>query len=166
MAYTSITLAEIDPGKPTKSELFTKIKDNFDDHETRILSTEAFASSTVPITFDLVGPYWVGSTFTNVLQYVLTYNITVQAVRLYIDQAGTSGTTEIDIQYKRGVSAFATIFTTKPSVGFGAGNNATSTNAVLSVTALQTGDILRLDLTAVQANAFNAYVRLEYEVTS
>lgn len=163
MAYIPITTDEIDPGKPTKNELFSKIRGNFIDHESRIVSNEAFAAATVPITFDLIGPYWIGGTFNNALQYILTYSITVQAVRLYIDLGGTVGTTEVDIKYKRGVGAFTSIFSTLPSVGFAAGDNATSTNAVLTTTSLLTGDILRLDITSVQTNSYNAYIRIEYD---
>ena len=36
MSFTAITSTEIEAGKPVKESLFTKVKDNFDDHESRI----------------------------------------------------------------------------------------------------------------------------------
>jgi len=36
MSFTTITSTEVEAGKPVKESLFTKVKDNFDDHESRI----------------------------------------------------------------------------------------------------------------------------------
>ena len=38
MSFTTITSTEVEAGKPVKESLFTKVKDNFDDHESRITS--------------------------------------------------------------------------------------------------------------------------------
>lgn len=40
MSYTAITTSEITTGEPTTNTTATKIKDNFDDHETRLVTLE------------------------------------------------------------------------------------------------------------------------------
>ena len=45
MAYTAITSGEIASGEPTSTTVLTKVKDNFDNHETRIEALEAIAAS-------------------------------------------------------------------------------------------------------------------------
>lgn len=44
MAFTAITNEEIEVGKPVKKSLLRKVKDNLDDHETRINSVETFGN--------------------------------------------------------------------------------------------------------------------------
>lgn len=164
MAYTAINSSEIATGEPVKAEVQTKIKDNFDDHESRIGTLESAINSFRPLEFVVKGMYSkFGSGQTDVLFDRINFNLTLLAARLVIDKAGTAGTTEVDVYYKRGVGAWTSIFSTKPSVAFGAGDKGISTNAVLSTTALQAGDLLRMDITSTQTlgNGFTLF--LEYE---
>lgn len=164
MSYSAVTSAEVAAGEPTKQELFTKIKDNFSDHETRLTVVEAATAAFLPIEFNLTGRYAdFGSTQTGVLYYRVPFNMTLTGARLLIWTAGSAGTTEMDVLYKRGVGAYTTIFTTKPSVAYGSGDNALSTNAVISVTSLLAADLLRLDISAVQTAGTGATLFLEYE---
>lgn len=165
MAFTSLNSSDISSGKPNKQELWTQVKDNFDDHESRIVDVEAAVISFLPIEFNVFGPYTVNAApQTSVMFERLAFNLTALACRLMVQTAGPSGTLEIDIQMKRGAGSFATIFSTKPSVAYSAGDLAISTNGVLSTTSFLAGDILRLDITSNQgtgAQGFNVY--LEYE---
>lgn len=164
MAFSALNTSEIATGEPVKSEVMTKVKENFDDHESRISTLEASVNSFPPISFVVKGMYSkFGSGQTDVLFDRLNFNITLLAARLVIDKAGTAGTTEVDIYYKRGVGAWTSIFSTKPSVAFGAGDKGISTNAVMSTTALLAGDLLRMDITSTQTlgNGFTLF--LEYE---
>lgn len=165
MAYTAITTAEITAGEPTTQDLFTKIKDDFDNHETRITNVELAVSSYRPLEYEVNGGYW-GLTvpYTGLLYDRINFNMTLLAARLIIYQAGTSGTTEVDVEYKRGAGAWTTIFTTTPSVAYSAGDLAISTNAILAVTSLEAGDLLRVNLDTVQQVAFGFKLQLEYEV--
>lgn len=167
MAFITIPTASISAGKPTKQELFTTIKDNFDDHESRITTVENTVSNTLPIEFNLNGLYWRYATpQTGVAKIRITVAINILAARLFIYQAGTIGTTEIDILTKVGAGAFTTIFTTRPSVAFGAGDHAVSTNGILtsSPLAIAANTILRLDVTSAQTNADSAVIQIDYEV--
>ncbi len=152
MSYDSIVSTVIEAGDPVTQELWAKVKANEDDHETRIVALEGGSNVVYPPFFwEVSGPYEEAVPLVNTGIIRLNFNITVLAGRLLIKTAGSSGTTEIDFQYKRGTDPFATIFSTKPSVAFGAGNNAISTNGVLSVTSLLAGDIIRMDITTTQA---------------
>lgn len=166
MAFTAFNSTEIQAGKPTKQELFTKLKDNFDDHESRLLNTEASLANFRPIAFDALGEYWrFGSPQTEVLWERINFDITLTAARLWVIEAGTSGTLEVDVFLYRGADPAISIFSTPPSVGFAAGNRALSTNAVFSVTNLLAGDFLELRINSVQTSSKTFHLFLEFEKT-
>lgn len=172
MAFVPITTAEITTGEPVKSSTQTKIKDNFDNIDSRITSLEG-GSNTVypPIIMRVNGFYGEAGELTipavGFLKTTMNFNITITGVRILIDSAGSSGTTEVDLKYKRGAGSYTSIFTTKPSVLYTAGSDSISSNAVLNPTEvnLQAGDILRLDLTSAQAGASGLTVRIDYSKT-
>lgn len=152
MAFTTLTAADLAVGKPTKKELFDLIKSNFDDHETRITNTEAAISGVDPIVFTVVGAYsMLPSPTTALLYFRVPFAITLTGAVLMIYEDGTSGTLQVDVQQKSGAGSFATIFSTKPSIVSTGGDFSTSSNAVLSVTAIAQNDILRMDLTSKMA---------------
>lgn len=152
MAFTAIVNTEIESGDPTTQDLWTKVKTDFDDHETRIVSLEGGSAVVYrPLEFIVSGPYGQYVPFNNTGVIRLNFNINILAGRLLIHTAGSSGTTEIDFKYKSGAGAWTTIFSTKPSVAQSSGDYAVSTNGVLSVTALSAGDLLRMDITTTQA---------------
>ncbi len=166
MTFIPITTGEIAVGEPLTNSTATKIKDNFDNLDERITDVET-GSSTVygPIVLNVNGEYSTLTTpYTNLLKTTINFNITVTGVRLIIDDAGTSGTTEIDIKFKRGSGSYTSILSTKPSVAYSAGDDSTSTNAVLNPgeVDLQAGDIIRLDLTSSQSRASSFIVRIDY----
>lgn len=164
MAYSAITSTEILAGKPNKQELWTKVKDNFIDHESRIIDLEAAINSFLPIEFSVYGPYSQRTApQTYVLIYRTSFNFTALAARLLVQTAGSAGTLEVDLQMKRGAGAFATIFSTKPSVVYTAGDLALSTNGVLSTTSFLAGDIIRMDITSNQTAGEGFELYLEYE---
>ena len=41
MAFITIPSSWLEVGRPTKKELFERIKDNFDDHESRLVTAES-----------------------------------------------------------------------------------------------------------------------------
>lgn len=166
MAFTTIPTSIIQSGDPVIQELWdTYVKDNLDDHESRIVGLEGGSNVVYPPFFwNVSGQYETSVPLVNTGMIRLNFSLTVLAGRLLIKTAGTSGTTEIDFLYKRGASAFTSIFSTKPSVAFGAGDYAVSTNGILSVTSLLAGDILRMDITTTQSGAPNGLVGfLEFE---
>lgn len=167
----AINTPEITTGEPVKNETLTKIKENFEELDSRVTNLEGGGNTIYPpIVLSVNGSYGEPGDFdvtlhgTGVLKTTLNFPIIITGVRLLIDKAGVSGTTEIDLKYKRGAGAYQSIFTTRPSVGFAAGDDSISTNAVInpSYNSLQAGDILRLDLTGVQNRAVTLTVRIDY----
>jgi hypothetical protein len=162
MSFTAITTGEIVSGQPVSSTTQTKIKTNFDDHETRIGSIESGSSVAYPpLILRLGGSYMVKS---NVLKTTCNFNLLVNGCRLIIDHCGQLGTTQVDIKFKRGAGSWTSILTTQPSLAYTAGDDSVSTNAVLNPTysTLQAGDLIRLDITAAQTDGMSFLVRLDY----
>ncbi len=166
MSYVAINSTEVLPGKPVKTDLMVKIQGDFSDHESRIAVLETALNSYRPLEFVVQGEYWrYGGAQTEVMIDRLNFNLTLTAARLMIKTAGTSGTTGVDILYKRGAGAWTSIFSTTPSVLYSIGDYGISTNAVISTTALLAGDLLRLDIVSVQTLGNGFDVQLEYVKT-
>lgn len=166
MAFEEIQSAQIETGDPVTNELMEKIKNSFDNHEERISDLEAGASAREPLAFYVKGNYSPFPPVTGVAYRRLFANITLTGGRLFVIDAGSAGTLEIDVQYKRGVAAFASIFSTLPSAIYTDGSYYLSTNGVLSVTDLLAGDILRLDISTAQTGNEEFHVYLPFDVTT
>jgi hypothetical protein len=161
MSYVDLTSGEIASGEPVATTTQNKVKDNFANHEERIENLEASVVDFLPIVLSVGGWY---SANTNVLKTTANSSLTIIGVRILINTAGASGTTEIDLLRKRGAGSYESILTTKPSVAYTAGNDALSSNAVLDATKvdIEAGDILRLDITSAQVTANSFVVRIDY----
>lgn len=166
MSYEQINTSEIETGDPVTADLWEKVKNSLDDHEDRVSDLEAGASAREPLAFYVKGNYSSFGAVTGVAYRRLFANITLTGGRLFIIDAGSSGTTQIDIQYKRGVAAFASIFSTLPSAVYSDGDYFLSTNGVLSVTQLLAGDVLRLDISTSQIGNEEFHVYLPFDVTT
>lgn len=159
MAITPITNAEIQAGKPTKQELFQKSKDNFDDLDSRVSDLESSVAAEKQLQFTILGEGYVGD---GVVSYPIYSNTRITDVRLYVNEAGVSGSLDIDIEYKRGASPFASIFSVTPSVDFSAGDFA-SDNGTLSFTDLIPNDIVRINIDNVQSEMKDGLIIIFYE---
>lgn len=165
MSYVELTDEEIATGKPVANTLTEKIKDNFIDHESRIIGIETGTNIDYPPIILRVNGYYrhlVGLTGT--LKTTLNFALRITGVRLIVGSAGSSGTTEIDVLYKRGAGAFTSILSTTPTVSFSAGSDSVSTNAVIDTNEdnLLAGDILRLDILSSQVDTRDFLVRIDY----
>lgn len=161
MPFDPLNSTEIESGKPVASTTQTKVKENFDDHETRIQTLEAGTSVYPPIIFRVNGRPVV---LENVFKTTSNFSFEITGARILVDEAGSAGTIEVDILRKRGAGAYETIFTTQPSVAYTAGDDALSSNAVLdgSKIDIEAGDILRMDITSIQTDGKNFLVRIDY----
>lgn len=167
MAFTAITTTEIETGKPVAQTTQQKIKDNFDNLDSRITGLETGTNVDYPPLIMKVDGYYGSSTsipITGILKTTMNFNIEITGARIYIDMAGSVGTTEIDLKYSRAGGAYTSIFTTLPSVSYLAGDDAVSSNAVLDPlnVNLEAGDLLRLDITSAQTDARSFFVRIDY----
>lgn len=163
MVFTPLNSTEVLPGKPTKSELFTKTKDNFNDHESRIADTEAATVNTVPFEMGIAGQPQVGD---GMDYFRVPFPITVTGVKLVVWEAGTASTLSVDVQRKSGVGAFATILTGNVTAAFSAGDLSVSSAPGLSITSLAAGDFLRIDVDSVQHLMRGFTILVEYTVSA
>ena len=165
MAFNPITNTEIESGKPVTSTTANKVQDNFDDHEARLQDLEAgSAVAYPPIIMRLNGPYGNLITRNNLLKTMPNFNLTILGVRLFIETAGSAGSTEVMIRRVRaGVSN--NVLSSGLSVLFSTGNNYLSPNASFnpSYVDIDAGDLIILDLTSLQTNADTFFVRIDYE---
>lgn len=164
MPFVAINSAVIESGDPVTQELWGLVQDNFDDHEARIVDLEGGgAIPFIPVEFECDGYVedYAGTKFMGTWR--VPFDIDILAGRLRIVKAGTSGTTQIDFEYKRGANPWTSIFATKPSVSYLAGDNAISTNGVLNVLSLQAGDIVRLNIDTAQVASWGIVGFIEYE---
>lgn len=183
MAYTPINPLWIVPGQPTKTELFERISDNLDDHESRITTVETVTNVTQKIDFEIFGDYayynqvWppmspaTGPDLdlrVGIMYERIPVGITALACRIIQYRAGNSGTTTFDLKYASSPSGtYNTIFSTLPSITAAAGDFAISSNAVLSVTSFPANTVFRLDMVTCQNRIkFDTRIvlTLEYEV--
>jgi len=163
MAFVTISSADILAGEPTKQELFSTIKDDLDDLDARVTVTESAGNLYRPIEFNVLGLYGDGIVQDGLMFDVIRFDITILNVLLFIHDAGTSGSTTIDVEYKRGVGAFTSVLTSPLSVSSASGDYAIGTGT-LGTTSLLTGDILRLNVDAVQVLGQGFSVLVEFEV--
>lgn len=155
MAFTSISNLAIAVGQAIKKELFQLVKDNFDDHESRINQIET-NNSKISIWEHLIINASSFSTATGMNYYEATSSFTVTSAQIRIFEKGSlTGTFEIDI--KKSVTdldgtSFVSIFTTRPSIAFASANDYdASTNQVFDVGQIDIspGDYLRFDITSM-----------------
>lgn len=141
-------------GVALKQNLFQKIKDNFDNHETRLASVEASASKIEVINAIVYNGQAAGTT-TGLYIYRAAEAFTLNDAKVAIfDVSGasfSSGNIEFDIKKASSpdFTSAVSVFTTKPSLAYTASSYTESSNAVFDATNadVSAGDYLRLDIT-------------------
>jgi len=156
MAFEVINAAEIEVGDPIKAELFNKIKNSLDDHETRINAQELSANRI--IIFDaIILNAASASSFTGIMGGNCPQNLTLTDCYVQIYEKGSlTGAIEIDV--KRNTTpndtGMVSVFTTKPKITYsGASDYDKSTNQVFNgaQSSITAGHHLRLDITELPA---------------
>jgi len=156
MAFNTIPSGWLDIGDPTKKEIFDYIKDNFDNHETRIQSVESFGANVEVLNFDFRNASDF-ATLTSALVRRINRTMTLNfcMIQIYLKGALT-GTLEIDILKATSLGGvYSSVFTTRPSIAFASAvDYGASTNQVFSVSQvnLVAGNYLKLSITSMPAN--------------
>ncbi|GEM_PF-3923322 len=167
MAFTPINSGEIDVGDALKKELFTKIKNDFDDHEERINNFEAGAVK-IPIFTSRLYIEQQASSY-KVVSHPFIANQAMSVTSCYLqiekgkltDALALLGDIEIDIRKtttgKIIDADLVSIFTTKPKLTYGTdADYKKSTNQVFDTNInLNVGDMLVLDITLVPDYSFS-----------
>lgn len=168
MAYIPITSNEIATGEPVTNSTQTKIKNNFDNHESRLVGVETGTSTIYPpLIFRVNGLYGSIGSIDGLLKTTPNFNLQISGIRILIDKAGVSGTTEIDIKYKSGGGAWTSVLSSTPTAPYTGGDDYISNNAVIDLdhNQISAGDIIRLDLLSSQVDADSFLVRIDYSKT-
>jgi hypothetical protein len=147
--FTTIPSSLINVGKAVKKEIFTLIKGNLDDHETRLNNLEVSSGRQV-IFNGLISPAAIGI-FEGVAYYTVTAPLTITEATIQIfEKDGLTGNLEIDIQGSTSTdpSGFSSIFSTKPKIEYPAVSDFNkSSNGVISGGSFDIGDVIRFDIT-------------------
>jgi hypothetical protein len=166
MSYKELNDQEISDGEPVRSEVLTKVQENFINHEDRIQGIENGETVQYPnAVFELSGRYDLLVSRTDLMRGTTKFNVRIMGVRLIIGKAGSIGTTEIDLKKKSGVGAWVSVLDTLPSVSFTEGDNAVSNNAVINGNERNclADDLFRIDITSCQTAGEGFVVRVDYE---
>lgn len=159
MAFSSVSASLYAVGKAITNGLFSTLKTNQDDLNTRLASVEATASKRIFWSTPVLGAAnFSTATGIEIIRVDAAIDITSALISIYDDTtAVTSGTLEIDIVKATGAgdggdfSSSVSIFTTKPSINFAtASDYDESTNQVINASnaTLVEGDYIRLDVTS------------------
>lgn len=170
MAYSAFTSVEIEVGKSTKKELFQKVKDNFDDHESRIAAVEQTAIQQI-MNCKVIGdienysssqilqrsPVWRAPFDGSIISFVATL-LTVS----------TSGTLSFQL-YKsidNGVNWTPLLSSATTLTGTTVGSQNGSVTFVNAESQLfDQGDLLRVDITTVQVGQGDFQFSMDAELS-
>lgn len=167
MAFITIPPSWIIPGEPVKNELWSLTKDNLDDLNSRLSTTETAVNQAQSLPYFISGQLQLIGVKQGIFRHRLPTGWTLLSGRIRQFTTSGSGTFEFDIQYKRGANPYASIFTVKPSVTVANGDNYSSVNGVLAESVLLAGDDIRFDITSTQVNSVEGawLLALEYELS-
>lgn len=172
MAFTSLTTTQVAPGQPVTGTLMGLIKTDLDDHQTRLTIVEGGGSTIyAPIVLSVFGYYDALGVQTDLVRTTCNFNLQIIGAYIITDIAGTSGTLQVDLKFRRPSATvgqagyvWTSIFTTQPLIAYTAGSDATSATGVLNPTysTLLAGDLLRLDTTSLQNFGRGFNIRLDF----
>ncbi len=157
MAFSSLSDTLIQVSKAIKREIFTTLKDNQDDLNTRVVTLEGGANK-VQIWGGIVTNASSASSLTGLAYWPSPATFTLLEVKVGIFEKGSlAGTLEIDVQKSvdRDPLNFSSVMTTRPSIAFASASDYDdSTNGVIDVTkqTINQGDWLRIDVTSLPSS--------------
>lgn len=150
MAFSTLSSTLIEVGKAIKAEIFTTLKNNDDDHETRISDLEQGSGKVVVFS----GPLFLvaqASTITGVGLFVAPQDFTLTSATIAIEEIGSAtGTIELDLKIGTSTNSatFSSAFSVRPSINLGTASNYDEASGTFSTTAVSQGDYLKLDVTS------------------
>lgn len=161
MVFTALTEEEVLPGEPCKSELFDKIRGNLDDIQSRLTVQEGTTGGFAPLEFYFAGTWDSGDAEDEVGTWRVFRNITLLAARLFVSDAGSAGTLEVEVERWNG-SAWSSI-TTGPLSAAHTDGDKYVTSGTISIPDIDQGQLLRVNLNSVQTDMKDFAVYVEYE---
>lgn len=167
MAYVTIDPDSIEVGDPLKKELFDLIKDNFDDHETRIQTLSGGSGKVIVFDFVVnIGPN-AGTTKLTYFKALQSIIITEVTIQIFEKTPAITGTISVDVKKNTDTNDanFTTILTTQPSVDIATDPDYTSDSGVINTGAqtIAAGSLVRLDITSLPSNLARFHVLVSGE---
>lgn len=162
MAFNSLLDSLIQVGKPVKREIFTTLKDNQDDLNSRLSNIEELANKTIVFNEAVTSPS-PASTLTQVLTFKAQgpFSLIDARIALFEIIGSPSGLLEIDIlkNSNSDISTAVSVFTVRPSISFPASNYDESTNAVFNPAQqdVAAGDYLFLSVTGIPVPVLGSF---------
>jgi len=157
MAFSSLASSLIAVGKAIKAEIFSTLKSNQDDLNTRLSTVEGSANKIVVFNGIFSNPN-NSSTLTGIMFERTQASFTLTDAKLYIfDKGSLTGTLEFDVR-KSTTADFTSdvsVFSTKPSIDFStASSYDESANAVFDGANddFVEGDYIRIDISSLPAS--------------
>jgi hypothetical protein len=169
MSYSTLNSSLYAVGKAVTRQLFSTLKNNQDDLQTRVLSVEA-ATNKIVLFNGTISAAATFDTYTNLTVHRAQSDIDITDVKVGIFNKGSisSGTLQIDIQKASSLdfSSSASIFSTKPSLDLStASSYDESSNAVISGASISEGECVRIDITSIPSGLGSFFIYVIGEPT-
>lgn len=153
MAYVTIDPDTIKVGDPIKKELLDLLKDNLDDHETRLQTLSGGSGKISLFNEDFI--IGVGGSLTGVLYYEVIQDciITEGAIQLFAKTPATTGSLTVDVKKNTTTnpSGFNSVFSSAPTINVATAADYDRATGTINpaAQALVVGDILKVDITSL-----------------
>jgi hypothetical protein len=163
MPFTTIDPNSIQVGDPITKELLDLIKDNMDDHETRILANETLGAVLYVYNGQVDFKNFDSVNGTDIFYYKATtdFNLTDFRIQLFDKQGLTSGTLSFDVQKSTDTndSNFNTILNSALSFNFASDSDYDEKVASIDagLAEIASGEVVRVEVTGIPSN-FNGKV--------
>lgn len=161
MAYITIPESWLTVGEAIKKRLFNRIKDNLDDHETRLDSIEAGINKTVIFDFEVIGyiSNYSASDLIGISTYRAPQNLIITEVKILLlnssqtpTVSSSAGTLSIDLERsKDGGATWSTVLVSRPNIGDGrylSGEESTLVSFNTGGEILELDDLIRVNVTS------------------
>jgi hypothetical protein len=162
LAYTSISSLAIQVGKAIKKNLFDLIKQDLDDHESRISAVE-----TIGTVLDIIDETFysatTAATLTGMYFYKAKQSLRITKVEIQIYETGSisSGSLTVDLKKSSTLDpvGFSSIMTTQATINFATASDYDLNAGVINSTLneLSVNEYLRLDVTALPSTPLSKF---------
>lgn len=170
MAYEAFISSEIEVGKSTRKELFQKVKDNFDDHESRIAAVEQTSIQQI-FNCKVIGDissYSSAEILTRSPVWRAPFNGSIISFVATLLTVSTSGTLSFEF-YKsidNGANWTPLLSSATTLTGTTVGSQNGSVTFVDAASQLfEQGDLIRVDITTVQVDQGNFQFAMDAELS-
>lgn len=141
-------------GDAIKIDDWSTIKDNFDDHESRITAVEGQAAKIIAFDFDvLLGSSAASLTAISYYKAIQSFTVTTVEIQIFEKGSITSGNLTIDVKKNDSPddTGMVSIMSTLPTIDFSTASDYETASGILSPTEqdISVDDFLRLDVTSL-----------------